>query len=471
MGFLHRIPSEIFRVSDLRGRVPDQINPSFALALGATLSQHFPEGLIGVGFDTRASSEELADALRTGLGRKGRTVMDLGRCPTEIVAFAVQKGLVAAGVMVTASHNPEPDNGFKLFGGIQAKGSTRRLLDRVRSDLNQQNIFSSKTRLSSEVASNEKVRALPLIDQYVDELVGSRSYSVQDQLIALNGLNGTARLVAEPLAERLGLNVTWLHQTTDELPAEGPDPLKARLAGEMSRFVQSSNAGVGVAWDGDCDRCVFFDGAGEVIANAHTMAIMIDHFLAGRPDRKVVHDTKLVLSAERALERQSGIGIRVATGSSPMREALLDTGAVYGGESSAHHYFGQLGGIDSGMLAWLTMLDVISNLDTSLADVAARYRAEVAVGPELSFKVDDVTGLVDALEGILKPNEIDLEVGALRSFADSESFRMSMSPSTTEDLMRFNFESAQDAEVLHQKTAEVLNLIEPFAVERASSVA
>jgi phosphomannomutase len=197
--------------------------------------------------------------------------------------------------------------------------------------------------------------------------------------------------------------------------------------------------------------------------------MMIDHFLAGHQERIVVHDAKLVLSAERAIERQAGIGIKVATGSRSVREALLESGAVYGGESSAHHYFGEFGGIDSGMLAWLTMLDVISS--SSLADVAADYRAEVAVAPELSFKIQDVAGLIDVLERALKPDEIDPQLGALRAFTDSESFRMSISPSTTEDLMRFNFESVEGAEALHQKTAEVLDLIEPFAVERSSSAA
>jgi phosphomannomutase len=121
------------------------------------------------------------------------------------------------------------------------------------------------------------------------------------------------------------------------------------------------------------------------------------------------------------------------------------------------------------MLAWLTMLDVISS--SSLADVAADYRAEVAVAPEMSFKMQDVAGLIDVLERALKPDEIDPQLGALRAFTDSESFRMSISPSTTEDLMRFNFESVEGAEALHQKTAEVLDLIEPFAVERSSSAA
>ena len=469
MGFSHRIPSEIFRASDLRGRVPDQVNASLALALGSVLSKHFPEGPIGVGFDTRTSSEELADALIMGLSHQGRRVMALGLCPTEVVAFAVQRGLVSAGVMVTASHNPEPDNGFKLFGGIQGQGDTRRLLDRVRGDLKQQTLVPQGSHSPQSISRSKTVKPLPLIDQYVEELAGLRGHAPSEQRLALNGLNGTARVVAEPLAERLGLNVTWLRQTTDALPAEGPDPLKRRLTGEMSRFVRSANAGLGVAWDGDCDRCIFFDGAGEVIANAHTMAMMIDHFLAGHQERIVVHDAKLVLSAERAIERQAGIGIKVATGSRSVREALLESGAVYGGESSAHHYVGEFGGIDSGMLAWLTMLDVISS--SSLADVAADYRAEVAVAPELSFKIQDVAGLIDVLERALKPDEIDPQLGALRAFTDSESFRMSISPSTTEDLMRFNFESVEGAEALHQKTAEVLDLIEPFAVERSSSAA
>jgi len=465
LGFFHRIPSEIFRASDIRGRVPDQVNPSVARALGIVLSKHFPEGPIGIGFDTRASSEELADALSMGLCQQGRRVMNLGLCPTEVVAFAVQRGLVSAGVMVTASHNPEPDNGFKLFGGIECPGDTRRLLAWVRNDLEQQTLAYP----SQDISGSKTVKPLFLIDQYVEELVGLRDHAPSEQLLALNGLNGTARVVAEPLAERLGLNVTWLRQTTDTLPPEGPDPLKPRLAEEMSRFVRSSKAGLGVAWDGDCDRCIFFDGAGEVVANAHTMAMMIDHFLAGPQERKVVHDAKLVLSAERAIDRQAGIGIKVATGSSSVRETLLESGAVYGGESSAHHYFGRFGGIDSGMLAWLTMLDVISN--SSLADVAADYRAEVAVAPELSFKIQDVAGLVDSLERALKPDEIDPQLGALRAFTDSESFRVSMSPSTTEDLMRFNFESVEGAEALLQKTAEVLDLIEPFVVERSSSAA
>lgn len=448
--------ARMFRQSDIRGAVPDDIDAAWAYRLGKTLAKTISVTSFGVGFDTRATSPELAEALRLGLADQGGEVVDLGLCPTEVIAFAVASGQVAFGIMVTASHNPEPDNGFKLFPERQLEVALKPLLASLRQAL---------TSYSDGFLANRSQspgRRLDLIPQYVEYVANLVDLNWSNGAIALNGLNGTASLVAEPLAERLGLTVQWCPQLTAGLPPEGPDPVKPRLLGQTGQFTQALGAALGVAWDGDCDRCVFLDERGNGVPSPYTMAMMADYFLAGSTDQHVVHDSKLVLSIEKAIKRHQAASTRVGTGSGHMRAAMQRTDAIYGGESSAHHYFGKIQGFDSGMLSWLTMLDLLSKSDRPLSQLASDYRSEVVVLPEISVGVDAPDRFLEALDAHLSPDLVkaDFEVG--RAYYLQDGIRFSLNPSTTEPLMRLNFESTGSDEALLQRAESILGAVWPY---------
>ena len=458
---LEQLDTRIFRACDIRGRVPEQINVEVAFAVGRLLGRWYPQAKVGVGRDTRVSSAALADALIAGFLTSGCETFDLGFCPTEIVAFGVGIERIHLGVMVTASHNPEPDNGFKIFKAHGDQEPIAHLMDRLRVAL------LENPRGQTASAAKAPI-ALSLINEFVEHIAEPLDLKWTKGPLALNGLNGTASLVATPLAERLALDVRWIRGEHAGLPVAGPDPLKPPLAAEMSAFVRASRTGVGVAWDGDADRCVFFDAAGALVPNAYVMAMMADHFLKNAGAAGVVYDPKLVLSIQKTVTRHRSHGVRVATGSSHMRAAMHHTGAVYGGESSAHHYFGRLGGIDSGMLAWVTMLQIIEHSDQTLCELASAYRQEVAVLPELSLKVDHPEAMILDLDQALLKGKACLEVEGgkatfgvetHRTYQLASGVRFSLNPSTTEAVMRFNFESDGDPQHLLEQSEEILKVL------------
>jgi phosphomannomutase len=458
---IERLDTVIFRACDIRGRFPDQIDVELAFAVGRLLGRWYPQAKVGVGRDTRVSSAALAEALMAGFVAAGCETFDLGLCPTEVVAFAVGRDRINFGVMVTASHNPEPDNGFKVFKARGDREPIADLLERLRAALLEN--FRGQRQPSPKAP-----KTLPLIDPFVEHLAQQVQFDWTAGPLALNGLNGTASLVAVPLAARLNLDVLWVRGEQADLPMDGPDPLKPLLAAEMSAFVTASRAGVGAAWDGDADRCVFFDEAGALLPNAYVMAMMTDHFLKDPESQSVVYDPKLVLSIEKSIARHQCHGVRVATGSAHMRAAMHQTGAVYGGESSAHHYFGCLGGIDSGMLAWITMLQIIAHSGQPLSQLTQSYRGEVAVLPELSLKVDDPEAMIlDLDQTLLKGSGCHEVVGVGETFGAAthrayrlaSGVRFSLNPSTTEAVMRFNFESEGDPQHLLEQSGDIQQLL------------
>ena len=458
---LEKLDPAIFRACDIRGRVPEQIDVEVAFAVGRLLGRWYSHAKVGVGRDTRNASGALAKALMDGFLTSGCETFDLGICPTEIVAFSVGIERIHLGVMVTASHNPEPDNGFKVFKAPGDQEPIAQLLVRLRAALSERFTAAAPAGLKTP-------KALSLIDEFVTQIVSPLDAIWTQGPIALNGLNGAASWVAKPLAEQLALDVRWVSDDATGLPLAGPDPLNPAHAAEMSAFVRSSRADVGAAWDGDADRCVFFDETGALVPTAYVMAMMADHFLENAGAAGVVYDPKLVLSIQKSVTRHRSRGVRVATGSSHMRAAMHQTGAVYGGESSAHHYFGSLGGIDSGMLAWITMLQIIENSGQTLSQLAKAYRQEVAVLPEVSLQVDHPEAMIADLDQALLKGKGCLEVeggkdtfGAEthRAYRLASGVRFSLNPSTTEPVMRFNFESDGEPQHLLEQSGEILQLL------------
>lgn len=447
------IKTRMFRESDVRDVVPEQIDAAWARRFGEVLAKLAPSSAFGVGYDTRITSPELAEALRHGLSVGGAAVVDLGVCPTEIVAYAVATDRVSFGIMVTASHNPEPDNGFKLFPSKALALPLPALLATLK-------------RKMSVTAKREGLRlplpaagVLNLIPEFVERVASLVELSPSEGIVALNGLNGTAALVAQPLAEHLDLSVRWCSSPEEGLPREGPDPMKPRLLEQMSSFTQEVGANLGVVWDGDCDRCVFFDESGRNIPSAYVMSMMTDYFLAGTQGQHIVHDSKLLLSIQRAISRHAASSSCVGTGSGNMRAAMQTTQAIYGGESSAHHYFGKMHGFDSGMLSWLTMLDLLSRSGKSLKEVTAGYRSEVAVLPEVSVHAQSIEQLILALEAYLSDQIIEIETQVGRAYHLAEGMRFSINPSTTEPVLRLNFESCGSPKELVRQADDIVQRV------------
>lgn len=333
-----------FRLGDVRGINPDEIDTSFATAFAHAFVSHFRiSGAIVTGRDMRESSVLLQEALNEGLRESGIQVVDLGLCTTELAYFASTLPEYSAAIVVTASHNPAQYNGLKcvLKNGRAVTFETG--LSEVMAKMldNHRNL--------SRIGSLTVKDIRPL---YIDYLKSKfSSADLQSEHIALNGLNGTAATLAGTLATQFALPFTWFRKEPGPIPSEGADPVPPRLAAQMKRFMEDGNFAIGVAWDGDCDRCVFFDGDGNLVPTYYVVGLLAEHFLIRNSGASIAFDTKLRWNTIDVIQRHGGIPVPSATGHAFMKQKMREHKAVYGVELSSHNYFGDLFGCDSGMFA------------------------------------------------------------------------------------------------------------------------
>jgi len=453
-----------FRLGDIRGIYPDDINETFLERFAHAFVGHFDlKGRVVTGRDMRDSSEPLQQALNATLAAIGIEVVDVGLCPTELGYFAAATADVAAAVIVTASHNPARYNGLKcvLHGG-RAITTEHGLADIKR-------LMSEGYR---HAPASGGVTQMDFHARFLDFLGGHfRPDVIRSDAIALNGLNGTAATMAARIAHAFGLNATWHRQDPGPMPLEGADPANPRLAAEMKGFMAGGGFVLGVAWDGDCDRCVFFDNEGNLVPTYYMVGLMAEQFLAARPGSAIVFDTKLCWNTLEIIQRLGGRAIPAATGHAFMKQKMQESGAVYGGELSSHHYFGDFFGCDSGMFAWLTVMTILGHSDRSLQEMIAERRQLVCCTPEISIRLADVDSAFTALRAAYAGNAVAVDEFDGLAFSMAGGWRFSVRRSKTEDFIRLNFEARGQADTLMEEGVRVFERLEAFRDDDADWLA
>jgi phosphomannomutase/phosphoglucomutase len=441
-----------FKAYDIRGRVPDELDETLARKIGFAMSSLLGSGPVVLGRDVRLSSPKLQAALAEGFHGAGREVIDIGLGGTEEVYFQTDFLGAAGGVMITASHNPMDYNGMKLVreGSRPISGDTG--LFTIRD-------FAASHR-DTIPAPSAGTRVMEDKSAYIEHLLG---YIDRKQLkplkIVVNAGNGGAGLVIDQLAQHLPFQFVRIqHEPDGNFPNGIPNPLLPECRAATAEAVRAHAADFGVAWDGDFDRCFFFDADGRFIEGYYLVGLLANALLAKQPGGKVIHDPRLVWNTLEMVREAGGIPVMSKTGHAFIKERMRAENAIYGGEMSAHHYFRDFAYCDSGMIPWLLIADLISTTGLSLAEMVEHRMQAFPCSGEINFKVDDVqaaTGRVMAHYAANSP-VVDHTDGISADFGD---WRFNLRSSNTEPLLRLNVESRANTGLMQERTAEISSLM------------
>lgn len=436
-----------FKAYDIRGRLDDQLNARFASALGTAVAKSLNAQSVVVGHDVRPSSPSLAAALGEGIANTGAHVRALGLCGTEEVYFATDSLGASAGVMVTASHNPISDNGFKIVGPCS------RPLSQHEFDLIKEKtgfpVHSTSSVKGSRDYANQRTQYVGRVTQVAGNA------NLRPLTMVLDAGNGVAGPIAEAILQALpGVKpvVTRLGFEPDPAFPNGiPNPLIAQNRYRTSRAVRRARADFGVAWDGDADRCFFFDETGAFVDGEYVVALIAAAMLVRSPGSAIVHDPRVIWNTLAEIERAGGTAIAAPTGHAFLKAAMRENNAVYGGEMSAHHYFRDFMYCDSGMIPWLLIWALLSESDQSLGDMVAGMRRSFPSSGETNFLVADAKATTARILDRFRDDAISVDTldGLSVTFAD---WRFNLRASNTEPLLRLNVESRGDAALVEQKT-------------------
>jgi phosphomannomutase len=447
-----------FKAYDVRGRVPDELNVDIAYRIGRAYAQVVKPKKVVVGHDIRLTSEEIKAALTRGLIDSGVDVYDIGQCGTEEIYFATFHAQMDGGIAVTASHNPKDYNGMKFVreGSRPISGDTG-LLDIKR--LAQENRFESV---------DEKGQSFPLdtADAYIDHLL---TYIDASQLkplkIVVNAGNGGAGAVIDRLEalrddKKLPMEFIKLHHNPDgNFPNGVPNPLVVENRDVTIQAVKDNKADMGIAWDGDFDRCFFFDENGTFIEGYYVVGLLAESFLGTGQTEKVVHDPRLTWNTIDIVESNGGQAIQSKTGHAFIKERMRLENAVYGGEMSAHHYFRDFAYCDSGMIPWLLVSQLICGAGKPLSALVKERVEAYPCSGEINSTIADPAAVIAKIEQNYtgKAESVDKTDGLSMAF---EHWRFNVRMSNTEPVVRLNVESRGDHALMTEKTQEILKLME-----------
>ncbi len=442
-----------FKAYDIRGRVPDELNDEIAYRIGRAYAQHLKPRRVVVGRDIRLSSAGLCTALARGLAEGGADVADIGLCGTEEVYFATFSQQMDGGIMVTASHNPMDYNGMKLVreGSKPISGDSG--LHAIR-DLVATESFALPARTG-------KISALDCKQQYIQHLLGYIDLaSLKPLKVVVNAGNGCAGPVIDLLEQYLPFQFIKVHHEPDgHFPHGIPNPLLPENRDATAHAVTAVGADVGIAWDGDFDRCFLFDEQGRFIEGYYIVGLLAEVLLQSKPGAKIIHDPRLTWNTIDMVTASGGEPIMSKTGHAFIKERMRLEDAVYGGEMSAHHYFREFAYCDSGMIPWLLVLQLISQKGKQLSALLDERIQLFPVSGEINRVVGDAKKVLEKLKKhyAYRATVVDHTDGLSCEFAD---WRFNVRMSNTEPLLRLNVESRADAGLMHNKTQEMLDLIE-----------
>ncbi|MGD9818843.1 MAG: phosphomannomutase [Desulfomonilaceae bacterium] len=443
-----------FKAYDIRGRIPDELNEDIAYRIGRAYATLLNAKKVCVGRDVRLSSKSISEALSAGLNFHGCDVVDIGLCPTEEVYFATSHLKLDGGIMVTASHNPMDYNGMKLVREESKPISGDTGLKDI------EKIVFEDT-YGPEAQKKGSVVNVDVKDAYVDHLMTYIDPSKIKKLrVVANCGNGCAGVILEKLEKRLPLEFIKIFPEPDgSFPNGIPNPILPENRGVTEKAIIKHKADLGIAWDGDADRCFFFDEKAQFLEGYYVVGFLADAFLKAYPGSRIVHDPRLVWNTVEMVKNAGGVSVMCKAGHAFIKERMRHEDAIYGGEMSAHHYFRDFAYCDSGMIPWLVLVQTVSLAGKPLSELVEYRMAKFPVSGEINRTVSDPISVIKKIEETFKGKELftDHIDGLSMEFED---WRFNLRPSNTEPVIRLNVETRQDQELLKQKTEELLSLIE-----------
>jgi phosphomannomutase len=443
-----------FKAYDVRGRVPQDLDEALAYRIGRAYAAFLSPSRVAVGRDVRLSSPSLAGALTAGLNDSGVEVRDLGLCGTEQVYFYTWHLKLDGGIMITASHNPPEYNGMKFVRqGSRPLSGDSGLKDIER--LAAAGEFPPKAKVRGGIRATDSLKA------YVEHLLGYVDPGTLTPLkVVANAGNGCAGPVLEALEARLPFRFIKLFPEPDgAFPHGVPNPLLPENREATARAVRESGADVGLAWDGDFDRCFFFDEQGTFIEGYYLVGLLAQALLARHPGAAIIHDPRLTWNTVEMVREAHGVPVMSKTGHAFIKERMRREDAVYGGEMSGHHYFRDFAYCDSGMIPWLLVLEIMSRKGAPLSRLVGELISRYPVSGEINRKLADPDAALRRVEAFYGPQAVSLDRtdGLSLEFPD---WRLNLRKSNTEPVLRLNVETRRNPALLQEKTAEILKMLE-----------
>jgi phosphomannomutase len=442
-----------FKAYDIRGQIPNELNPDIAYRIGNATVEYLGAKNMVLGRDIRLSSGEFADAVAAGIREAGADVLDIGLGGTEMVYFATGDLEADGGIMVTASHNPADYNGLKLvrrqarpISGDTGLVDIRKLAERDR-------------RLQADAPG--KKQEVDISERYVERLLSFIDRSALRKLrIVTNAGNGGAGMTLDRLEPHLPFEFIKVHHEADgTFPNGVPNPMLEGNRASTVDAIRKHKADFGIAWDGDFDRCFFFDENGRFIEGYYIVGLLAQTQLAQDPGAAIVYDPRLTWSTIEIVKQFGGRPVQSKSGHSFMKEVMRRENALYGGEMSAHHYFRDFFYCDSGMIPWLLVAELVATGEATLSQLVDDRMEKFPASGEINRKVADgaraIRVIRDRYAGDAKA--IDETDGVSLEF---DEWRFNLRSSNTEPVIRLNVESRGDAKLMRKKTGEIIKLLD-----------
>ena len=442
-----------FKAYDARGKVPSELNTDIAYRVGRAYAEFINPKQVAIGRDARLTSNELFDALSRGLLDSGVDVLDLGLCGTEAVYFAAFHHQLDGGIMITASHNPVDYNGFKFVKHGARPISADSGLEEIR-EIAEANVFKPIDKIGQLIPSNFETDYIQHLLGYLSNIDGLRPLKI----IANSG-NGVAGPIIDLLESFLPFEFIKIqHEPDGTFPNGVPNPLLPEGRTATIDAIKEHNADLGLAWDGDFDRCFLFDHNGRFIEGYYIVGLLGAHLVKGKQNEIVVHDPRLTWNTIELVEQCGGKTTQSKSGHAFIKETMREVNATYGGEMSAHHYFRDFGYCDSGMIPWLLLTQIMSDEGKSLAALVDERIEKFPVSGEINVTVENSANVIESIKQHHSKEEHTLdEIDGLSM--DFGQWRFNLRQSNTEPLLRMNVETRNDFKLMEQKRDELLQLI------------
>ncbi|WP_151803298.1 phosphomannomutase CpsG [Acinetobacter guillouiae] len=431
-----------FKAYDIRGKLGTELNAEIAYKVGRAYGQIYQPKTVVIGCDVRLTSEDLKQATIRGLNDAGVDVLDLGMTGTEEVYFAAFHLDVQGGIEITASHNPMDYNGMKLVRENARPISADTGLKEIQSLAESEQFIEVEKK-----GSTQKYNILPeFIEHLLTYIDPSKIHPLK---LVMNAGNGAAGHVVDAIEEKFkALNIPVefikIHNHPDGTFPNGiPNPILVENRDSTRNAVLIHHADMGIAWDGDFDRCFLFDEKGQFIEGYYIVGLLAQAFLLKQAGEKIVHDPRLVWNTLDIIEQYQGIAVQSKSGHAFIKDVMREHNAAYGGEMSAHHYFRDFAYCDSGMIPWLLAILVVSETQQSLSSLVEGMIERFPCSGEINFKVEDTQKTIqkifdhfaDLNPAIDQTDGVSLDFGA---------WRLNVRASNTEPLLRLNIESRAD---------------------------
>jgi phosphomannomutase len=451
------VPGSIFKAYDVRGLYGSEIDGETAYLVGrgfarvlARLRDKPTEELrVGLGRDMRLEAPEIAGRVRDGLLAEGCEVIDAGMVATEMVYFLVGSRELDGGAMVTASHNPKEYTGIKLVreGALALSGEAG--IAEIRAEIEGG---------MPDPPGGGTVAAVDIYEDFHRHVLGFiAADSIRPLKVVADGGNGMAGPMVGPLLERLPLELTETYWVPDgEFPDHDPNPLLPENRGFVIDRVLAEGAHLGIAWDGDADRCFFIDDTGVFVDGDFLTALLARLLLAKEPSATILYDVRASRAVPDTVNALGGTAIVNRVGHAPFKIAMREHGGAFGGEVSGHYYFRDFWCADSGTIPALLVLELLSTGDAPLSELVGALRERYFISGEINSEVADQQAKMSELADRYSDGEVSWLDGASVDYPD---WHFNVRPSNTEPLLRLNLESLVSREDMERKRDEVLELI------------